>query len=340
MAGLRVSQKHHRHINNPFPSTPKCLPFIRGRLSFNPDKLLQDQSFCIGQDFQLSWSTRNGGHLSISHRTQLSRSVWSTIPGEAFISAAAVQIHAEESRGSFVIHDGDAYFICKHQTIEEIRVIHETDIQKKASDIVLTSGFPSSSNEDIRELVEGSKFPILLITGRVFNQKTNSIAKKNLGKKRFRFGCSRKSSLVARYWFLLEQKSENQIWFHLKFGEYDQKCSPGIIYKTSVKIFRWKFIRMRRQCLTCMSSKKGFVALSSHDEQKGKKGIVTEFNKVFITYASDKSERFYGFGEQFSHVEFKGKRVPILVQEQGIGRGDQPITFAANLVSYRYYYQP
>ncbi|KAG6466246.1 sulfoquinovosidase-like isoform X1 [Zingiber officinale] len=335
MAGLKVSQKHHRHINNPFPSTPKRLPFIRGSLYFDQDKLLQDQSFCIGQDFQLSWSARNGGHLSISHRTQPSRSVWSTIPGEAFISAAAVQSHAEESRGSFVIHDRDAYFICKHQTIEEIRVIHETDIQKKPSDIFLTSGFPNSSNEDIRELVEESKFPILMIAGRVFNQKTNSTAKKNLGKKRLRFGCSRKSSLVARYWFLLEQKSKNQIGFHLKFGEFDQKCSPGIIYKTSIKISRWKLIRMRCQWLTCMSSNKGFVALSSHDEQEGKKGIVTEFNKVFITYASDKDERFYGFGEQFSHVEFKGKRVPILVQEQGIGRGDQPITFAANLVSYR-----
>lgn len=60
-----------------------------------------------------------------------------------------------------------------------------------------------------------------------------------------------------------------------------------------------------------------------------------EFNRVFLTYASSRDERFYGFGEQFSRVEFKGKRVPVLVQEQGIGRGDQPITFAANLVSYR-----
>jgi hypothetical protein len=56
---------------------------------------------------------------------------------------------------------------------------------------------------------------------------------------------------------------------------------------------------------------------------------------VFLTFASSRDERFYGFGEQFSRMEFKGRRVPVLVQEQGIGRGDQPITFAANLVSYR-----
>lgn len=61
-----------------------------------------------------------------------------------------------------------------------------------------------------------------------------------------------------------------------------------------------------------------------------------EFNRVWFTYSSEGNERFYGFGEQFSHMDFKGKRVPIFVQEQGIGRGDQPITFAANLISYRY----
>lgn len=61
-----------------------------------------------------------------------------------------------------------------------------------------------------------------------------------------------------------------------------------------------------------------------------------EFNRVYLTFVSEREERFYGFGEQFSCMEFKGKKVPILVQEQGIGRGDQPITFAANLLSHRY----
>lgn len=60
-----------------------------------------------------------------------------------------------------------------------------------------------------------------------------------------------------------------------------------------------------------------------------------QFNRIQITYSSHKGERFYGFGEQFSHFDMKGKRVPILVQEQGLGRGDQPITAAANLVAHR-----
>jgi hypothetical protein len=60
-----------------------------------------------------------------------------------------------------------------------------------------------------------------------------------------------------------------------------------------------------------------------------------EFNRVQLTYGTKKDENFFGFGEQFSHFNMKGKRVPIFVQEQGIGRGDQPVTALANFVSNR-----
>lgn len=46
------------------------------------------------------------------------------------------------------------------------------------------------------------------------------------------------------------------------------------------------------------------------------------YNRVFLQYASNAEERFYGFGEQYSHFNHKGNFVPILVNEQGIGRGD------------------
>ena len=48
--------------------------------------------------------------------------------------------------------------------------------------------------------------------------------------------------------------------------------------------------------------------------------------RTFLTYATDADENFYGFGESFSHFNLKGRRVPILVSEQGVGRGEQPIT--------------
>jgi len=40
--------------------------------------------------------------------------------------------------------------------------------------------------------------------------------------------------------------------------------------------------------------------------------------------------RVFGFGESFSHFNLKGRRVPILVSEQGVGRGEQPITAVLN----------
>lgn len=52
--------------------------------------------------------------------------------------------------------------------------------------------------------------------------------------------------------------------------------------------------------------------------------------KVTLKVAPD--VRYYGGGEQFSHVELTGKHVPFLVEENGIGRGDQPATRTANLV--------
>ena len=55
------------------------------------------------------------------------------------------------------------------------------------------------------------------------------------------------------------------------------------------------------------------------------------YNRVYLTYASEPGERFFGFGTQYTHPDMKGRKVPIFIQEQGIGRGAQPITFAANL---------
>ncbi|MCX5993152.1 MAG: hypothetical protein NT177_02920, partial [Chloroflexi bacterium] len=56
-------------------------------------------------------------------------------------------------------------------------------------------------------------------------------------------------------------------------------------------------------------------------------------NRLFLTYRSDQDEHFFGFGEQFSYFDIKGRRLPIFCQEQGVGRGDQPITTGANLTA-------
>ncbi|HZY64809.1 MAG TPA: alpha-glucosidase [Rubrobacteraceae bacterium] len=55
------------------------------------------------------------------------------------------------------------------------------------------------------------------------------------------------------------------------------------------------------------------------------------YNRVYLTYASSPEERFFGFGEQFTYFDLKGRKVPIFIQEQGIGRGAQPVTLGVNL---------
>src|SRR5215212_5549970 len=54
------------------------------------------------------------------------------------------------------------------------------------------------------------------------------------------------------------------------------------------------------------------------------------YNRLYMTYASTPEEHFYGFGEQFTYFDLKGYKVPIFIQEGGIGRGEQPITWAAD----------
>jgi hypothetical protein len=86
---------------------------------------------------------------------------------------------------------------------------------------------------------------------------------------------------------------------------------------------------------TSSNSSSNILALLREQRDDDDDVQLPQFNRIQITYSSHKEERFYGFGEQFSHFDMKGKRVPILVQEQGLGRGDQPITAAANLVAHR-----
>jgi alpha-glucosidase len=54
------------------------------------------------------------------------------------------------------------------------------------------------------------------------------------------------------------------------------------------------------------------------------------YDRVYLTCASSPEERFFGFGVQYTYFDLKGRKVPIFIQEQGIGRGEQPITWAAD----------
>jgi len=51
-----------------------------------------------------------------------------------------------------------------------------------------------------------------------------------------------------------------------------------------------------------------------------------------MSYASAFDEEIYGMGLQYSEWDFKGKSIPLISTEAGVGRGLQPITVALNKV--------
>ncbi|KAK9057755.1 hypothetical protein SSX86_022593 [Deinandra increscens subsp. villosa] len=315
MPNLRIIKKHNKHLNNPFPSNPKSLPFKQGTLILNSQTTLSHhQIFTIGNDFQLVWRSENGGYVSISHKSQPTRSIWSTIPGQPFISTAMAETEVEESRGSFIVKDRNVRLLCNHQTVEDINVLNEKDQE-------FTSGYVEF----------GSKFPVLEITGRVFGMRK----KKNVSNQEKWDSLEKDVHSYVKYKLLFLQKSNGQIGFQIKLGKQNLVSSPRIYKGFFRKPTRTRRIRVR--IFGSFLKRKRVVMDSSNEEEDvamkdgGSEGV----NRICFTYSSETNERFFGFGEQFSHVDFKGRKVPIFVQEQGIGRGDQPITFAANLFSYR-----
>lgn len=58
-----------------------------------------------------------------------------------------------------------------------------------------------------------------------------------------------------------------------------------------------------------------------------------KINRSYLVYASSPDEHFYGFGEQFSSLDLKGRNVPILATEQGHLRGLQPFSALLNTVA-------
>lgn len=61
----------------------------------------------------------------------------------------------------------------------------------------------------------------------------------------------------------------------------------------------------------------------------------TRYNLIGLRTASDGGERIYGMGEQFPHntLNLKGRQIPVLAQEGGIGRGHIPISPSVELAS-------
>jgi len=75
--------------------------------------------------------------------------------------------------------------------------------------------------------------------------------------------------------------------------------------------------------------------LPAHLRLRATVDAAAALNRLTFTKASTASERFYGMGEQFPHdtLNLNGRKIPVLAQEGGVGRGHQPISAAVNLAS-------
>lgn len=56
----------------------------------------------------------------------------------------------------------------------------------------------------------------------------------------------------------------------------------------------------------------------------------TPLKKLYFRFDSHAEEDFYGLGAQASFATLKGQRIQIFSREQGVGRGDQPVTAYEN----------
>ncbi len=55
------------------------------------------------------------------------------------------------------------------------------------------------------------------------------------------------------------------------------------------------------------------------------------YNRLLLRYGTESDEAFFGFGQHYSRWNLKGDLVPVLISEQGVGRGLQPLTWVLNL---------
>jgi sulfoquinovosidase len=198
--------------------SPVIARLTAGSLTFDAGKLPQHK-MSTG-DFVLSWEPLQGGTLTVTHRAEPARVLWSTVRGHNFVSAAQGHARIRESRGAYTVRD-TLEVLCNRQTIDEMRQVDEQ---------VIVSGT---------------------------------------------LQCNRVSRRV-NYALIFQERLPNQLAFELVLAD-------------------------------------------------------ASYNRTYLTYATDRDEHFFGFGVQSTQFDLKGRRLPIFVTEQGIGRGLQPLTTVMNL---------
>lgn len=120
--------------------------------------------------------------------------------------------------------------------------------------------------------------------------------------------------------------------FKTKTSEkYKLKEKPEISYNNDTLIING--------FLHCKTEKAPYILKYYSDENNAIHWLASiaheDINYIHVQFESDITEQFYGFGEQFSNLNFKGKKFPVFSEEQGIGRGDAPISFFTGIAGVK-----
>lgn len=123
-----------------------------------------------------------------------------------------------------------------------------------------------------------------------------------------------------------------------KLGSF--KKSQKRVFKKTRKIQEFQ-INQNKQSISIKGVAKGLnfktefellIKQNDNDIQFSLSTSDLSVNEITLRIASTANEQIFGLGTQFSHVNFKGKKVDMLVEENGIGRGDKTSTTLAKIV--------
>ncbi|GBG61444.1 hypothetical protein CBR_g21789 [Chara braunii] len=441
-----------KELNSPFPRRPESLPFIDGRLLFNPGSQ-HSRTIPVGKNFLATWLQSDGhGILTVHHRSEPDRAVWSSYPGRAFVGGAFCKRHVEERCGSFAVHDRPLR-IYNHQSVDKILCVEaesdseeEKDEEGDAEADVNAEVVIGGEGEDPEELIVSSPPPLYKESSHaVSSRRQVSKGRRGGGRRRrqrraglesARFDDHPKLLIKGRllpptFHWRKEKPREAQSgleWLSRIQERLDVDPLMAVPAKELVKSgwekegigYSFEMWEMSDHVLSFAASvedadedeeeeeggrgrdwisEDGMMGIDIGGEysdvivegrdvgekarlggggggekssfrpfvggqknEKGGRGAEADkasgfgewlekwmrgewggsdrekqqhagrkgANRVILTYLSSEEERFFGFGAQFSYVDLKGRRVPILVQEQGIGRGDVPVTWFAN----------
>ncbi|KAF8661539.1 hypothetical protein HU200_056960 [Digitaria exilis] len=234
----KTSKKHHARLNNPFPRAVPSAAIRAGdaapRLSFAPTSKLAAHAhdFPVGTRFRLRWDPSRGGEVSLSRVVssgagdESRRAVmWGSVPGVAFLAAASASTEADECRGSFSLRDGrrGAGLLVPHrQHVDKIKAFYRCDAE---AELLRAAGF---------QPFDATRFPVLVITGLVSAKPPSSSASCSCcGLRRARSSAAARPALTARYWIILEEKTDTQVGFSVKIGDYQWTCPHADISKSS-----------------------------------------------------------------------------------------------------------